>query len=226
MEELESIGSALHIKDRSVDDLERWGSLATATAAIAFGLSRRSVPGICLALAATPLAYRGLANRWPRRNGQHGDTRAALSGERGIHVKESIRLEQPIDDVYRFWRRLENLPQFMTYLEEVTDLRQRPIALGRPRSGGHARGLGCRDHQRGSQPVIGWRSLPGSDVVTAGSVNFDTVRGGRSTQVTVHLQYRPPAGRAGRVPGERLRPRAVANHSRRSAPVQTTPRSR
>ena len=28
-------------------------------------------------------------------------------------------------------------------------------------------------------------------------MNFDTVRDGRSTQVTVHLQYAPPAGRAG-----------------------------
>jgi uncharacterized membrane protein len=45
--------------------------------------------------------------------------------------------------------------------------------------------------------VIGWRSLPGSDVVTAGSVNFDTARDGRSTQVSVHLQYGPPAGKAG-----------------------------
>jgi uncharacterized membrane protein len=31
----------------------------------------------------------------------------------------------------------------------------------------------------------------------AGSVNFDSVRGGRSTQVSVHLRYAPPAGRTG-----------------------------
>jgi len=28
-------------------------------------------------------------------------------------------------------------------------------------------------------------------------VTFDAVRGGRSTQVSVHLQYAPPAGKAG-----------------------------
>ena len=33
--------------------------------------------------------------------------------------------------------------------------------------------------------VLAWRSLPTSEVVTAGSVNFDTVRCGRSTQVSV-----------------------------------------
>ena len=64
MEQTGSIGSALHRKDRRSEDLERWASLATATAVTAFGLSRRSVPGVCLALAATPLADRGLAGSW------------------------------------------------------------------------------------------------------------------------------------------------------------------
>ena len=45
--------------------------------------------------------------------------------------------------------------------------------------------------------VIGWRSLPGADVITAGSVNFQAVRGGAATQVYVHLQYAAPAGRVG-----------------------------
>jgi uncharacterized membrane protein len=50
--------------------------------------------------------------------------------------------------------------------------------------------------------VIGWRSLPDSDVVTAGSVNFDRARGGRSTQITVHLQSAPPGGRLGKIVAE------------------------
>ena len=41
------------------------------------------------------------------------------------------------------------------------------------------------------------RRIRASRLVTAGSVNFDTVREGRSTQVSVHLQYAPPAGKAG-----------------------------
>ena len=43
--------------------------------------------------------------------------------------------------------------------------------------------------------LIGWQSLDGSMVSTAGSVNFrETDRG---TEVRVHLQYNPPAGRLG-----------------------------
>ena len=183
----------------SVHELERWASLAAASAVIVYGFSRRSVPTALLAAAAaTPIAYRGLVGTWPFENGHAADdTRSALAGRRGIHVRESIRLETPVAEVYRFWRRLENLPHVFTHLEDVTELgdgRSHWIARG-------PAGLGVEwdaeiinevEHK-----VIGWRSLPESDVVTAGSVTFSPIRGGRGTQVSVHLQYAPPAGRAG-----------------------------
>ncbi len=184
----------------TIGALERVAALTTATAVVAYGLSRRSLPGVCLAAAATPIAYRGLAGDWPRtRNGHSARAvnRAALGGKRGVHVHESVRLEKPIDEVYRFWRNLENLPKFTNYLDEVTD-------RGNGRSHWVAKGpAGTRVEwdaeiiNEEENKLIGWQSLPGGDVVTAGSVNFDTARNGRSTQVSVHFQYAPPAGRAG-----------------------------
>lgn len=184
----------------SIGALERVAALTTATAVVAYGLSRRSLPGVFLAAAATPIAYRGLSGEWPRRGNGHSPrtmTRAALGGKRGVHVRESVRLEKPIDEVYRFWRNLENLPQFMNYLEEVKD-------LGNRRSHWVAKGpAGTRVEWDAEiineieNKLIGWQSLPGGDVSTGGSVNFDTARNGRSTQVSVHFQYAPPAGRAG-----------------------------
>lgn len=182
-------------------DLERWGAATTAAAMMTYGITRRSVPATVLAAAALPLAYRSLTNRRPYirwRPSTYGtDTRKALAGDRGIHVRESIRLEKPIAEVYRFWRRLENLPRFMTNLEQVIEVNQK-------RSHWVAKGpAGVRVEWDAEiinaveNKVIGWRSLPGSDVVTAGSVKFDAARGGRNTQVTVHLQYAPPAGRVG-----------------------------
>ena len=47
--------------------------------------------------------------------------------------------------------------------------------------------------------VIGWRSTEGSDVVSAGSVNFDDAGNGRGTQVRVRMQYSPPGGKVGAV---------------------------
>ena len=162
--------------------------------------SRTTVAGICFAVAAAPFAYRGVVGEWPHlKNGRRrrGDTRVALGGDRGIHVRESIRLEVPREVVYRFWRRLENLPRFMAHLELVTDEgdgRSRWVAQG---PAGSRFAWTAEIINEIENRLIAWRSLPGSDVVTAGSVNFTTVREARSTQVSVHLQYASHAGRAG-----------------------------
>ena len=77
------------------------------------GASRRSGVGACLAISSAPLLYRGMTGRWPAivdGDTQSENTRTALAGDRGVHVRDSIRLEVPVAEVYRFWRRFENLP--------------------------------------------------------------------------------------------------------------------
>jgi uncharacterized membrane protein len=183
-------------------DVMRWGALAAAAAVIGYGISRRSMPGFLMAAGAAPLAYRGATGRWPAAVeslvGGSGDTRTALSGPRGIHVRESVRLECPVDEVYRFWSRLENLPTFMENLVAVTD-------LGGGRSHWIARGPGGLRVEWDAEiineiqnKVLAWRSLPGGDVVSAGSVTFEPARGSDAgTQLSVTLQYEPPAGSFG-----------------------------
>jgi uncharacterized membrane protein len=182
---------------REIRQVERWASAAAATALLAYGFNRKSGSGAALAVAAaTPLVYTAVAGRWPFAN---GDTRKALGGDRGIHVRESVRIERPVHEIFAFWRRLENLPRVFSHLERVTD-------LGNGRSHWVARGpanLGVEwDAEiinEVEDKVIGWRSLPDSDIVTAGSVNFKPVGGGQATEISVHLQYAPPAGRAGAI---------------------------
>ena len=191
-------------RNGNVAGLERLGSVATGTIAIAYGLSRRSRARTWLTAAGTTLVYRGVTGHCPVYStlgvttaGNGADTRAALAGDRGINVHEAVTLERPIEEVYAFWRRFENLPRFMTYLERVDD-------LGNGRTHWVAKGpLGTTVEWDAEiineieNQVIGWRSLPGSDVTMAGSVNFDRVRNGRATRVLVRLQYEPAAGRAG-----------------------------
>jgi len=103
----------------------------------------------------------------------NGGDRLRLSGDRGIHVRESVRIEKPINELYRFWRAFENLPRFMTNLESVTD-------LGNERSRWVAKcpaGLTVQWEaeiiNEVENQVIRWRSLPDSDVALAVSVNGD-----------------------------------------------------
>src|SRR5262245_59536435 len=119
----------------SARDAEAWIALGAGAALLVLGTSRRSTLGTWLALSSAPLLYRGFTAQWPGLPDGHlsGDTKAALAGRKGIHVRESIRLERPIGDVYRFWRQLENLPTFMTHLEQVeetSDRRSHWVAAG------------------------------------------------------------------------------------------------
>lgn len=192
------------VLDLDYGTIRRWTALGSAAALLTFAcVQRRQRAASALSgIAAIPLLYRGVVGHWPAVCtavlGDRDDTRVALGGEgQGIHVRESVRLEKPIGDVYQFWRHLANLPQFMTHLDKViegSDGHSHWVARG---PGGVRVAWDAEIINEIENQVIGWRSLAGSDVVTAGSVNFDSVRGGRTTQVTVHLQYSPPAGRAG-----------------------------
>src|SRR5438552_12278155 len=52
--------------------------------------------------------------------------------------------------------------------------------------------------------MLAWRSLPGGDIDTAGSVHFKPLGHDRGTQVTISMKYNPPAGRLGEALAELL----------------------
>lgn len=226
-----------HARTVALADLERHAALGAGVALLVSGMWRRSVVGVGMAAMAAPLLYRGAMGRWPGVIAPYfpSDTRAALGGERGIHVKESIRLEVAVDVVYRQWRQLDQLPRVMSHLRTVTELdhgRSHWVADG---PAGVAVEWDAEIVNDIENQVIAWRSLPEADVVTAGSVTFRPGRGGRDTQLTVSLQYAPPAGRAGaglamlfgREPSQTIREdlrRFKARLETGEIPAATTPR--
>jgi uncharacterized membrane protein len=116
--------------------------------------------------------------------------------ELGIRVERSVTVNKPREEVYRFWRDLENLPQFMKHLRSVRTLdakRSQWIASG---PAGRAVEWEAEIINEIENELIGWRSLEGSQVDNAGSVHFKDVPG-RGTEVRVLLQYNPFAGVVG-----------------------------
>jgi uncharacterized membrane protein len=184
----------------SIRDAESWLAFGAGALLLLVGASRRSALGVWLAVSSVPLLYRGVTGRWPVRVGaplQPSDTKTALAGDRGVHVRESVRLEVPVADVFRFWRQLDRLPEFMSHLERVTELSDRRSHWVAAGPAGVRVEWDAEIINEVENKVLGWRSLPDSDVVTAGSVNFDAIDDGRATELSVHLQYDPPAGKAG-----------------------------
>jgi uncharacterized membrane protein len=150
------------------------------------GLVVRGVTGKCA-------VKRALVGDASERN----DTRRQLGGPAGIHVRESIIVSRPADEVYRFWRDYDNLARFLEHVERVDD-------LGAGRSHWVVRGPGGVRYEWDAETIadepgerIAWKSVGDADVVSAGSVVFRPL-GSEQTQIAVHFQYAPPGGTVGR----------------------------
>jgi uncharacterized membrane protein len=189
---------------RNISDAERWCSMTAGAVLAVYGLSRRRGAGLMLAGLGALLARRGITGHCDTYQllgintaGTGSDTRRALSGGGGINVEESVTINRPVEELYRFWRKLDNLPRFMGHLESVESLTD---TVSRWRAKGPAGSVvewNAEIINEVPNQVIGWRSIEGSDVVSAGSVNFDDAGAGRGTRVRVRLQYSPPGGKLG-----------------------------
>ena len=189
---------------RNISEAERWISMAAGIGLAAYGVSRRRASGWALAGLGALLFNRGYSGHCHTYEmlgvntaGTGQDTRRALGGSAGVIVEESVTINRSASELYRFWRNLENLPRFMTHLESVERITD---TLSRWR----AKGPAGADVEWNAEiinevpdQVIGWRSIDGSDVVSAGSVNFEEAGPGRGTRVRVRLQYSPPGGKVG-----------------------------
>ena len=185
----------------NVDDGERIGSAAIGAALIGYGLKRRDWLGAISAISGAMLVYRGATGHCQvyqalgvnRRAGE--DTKEALAGSRGVNVCESVTIQRPASDLYREWRNIESLPERMRHLESVRELSDGTSHWAARGPAGKVFEWDAEILQDIPGQLLSWRSLPGSDVISAGSVNFDEVDGG--TRVTVRLQYDPPGGKIG-----------------------------
>jgi uncharacterized membrane protein len=116
--------------------------------------------------------------------------------KRLIRVTKSIAINRPLEELYSYWRQLENLPRVMRHLESVREIdvkQSRWIAAGP--AGSRVEWDAEITTDRPNQ-LIAWQSR-GADVPNQGFVEFKRLPADRGTVVTVHLQYAPPTGRLG-----------------------------
>jgi uncharacterized membrane protein len=169
---------------------ERWATAIGGAALVVWGakkLSRERHPvGALLATTGASLIWRSTR-----------ETRARLGGVRGTGVEESVAINRGADELFEFWRNLELLPMVMPQLASVE-------IVGHRRSHWIAKGpAGWRTEWYADiineipNQLLAWRTVEGSELVSAGSVHFEHGPVGRGTVVRVKLQYDPPGGRLG-----------------------------
>lgn len=177
----------------NVSSSERWVSAIAGTALAVYGVSRRRFWGGAVALIGAGLAWRGATG--------HSDVYAAFginrSEKKTTLLEESVTVNRPADELYRFWRKLENLSSVFEHVLAVTEIDRRLSRWTAQAPAGatvewDAEILADREGE-----VLAWRTREGSDVLHRGSVRFRTAGEGRGTVVAVSLEYEPPAGKAG-----------------------------
>lgn len=188
----------------SVAQVERWASALSGAALAVYGIRQRSVAGAMIAASGGALIVRGATGHRPRHavsrvttDDAERDTRVALAGRRGVHVEVAATIIRPPEELYAFWRNFENLPRFMPHLVSVRTLDARRSHWVVKAPAGRTVEWNAEIINEIPNQLIGWRTLSGADVVSAGSVHFKSAGPDRGTRVYVHLQYKPPAGRVG-----------------------------
>lgn len=116
---------------------------------------------------------------------------------RNIKIETTMTVNRPVNEVYDYWRKLENLPLFMDHLESVKELDERKSEW-KARIPGGIGTISWKSEiiREESNRHVSWRSLPDSAIENEGTVSFHDA-GKYGTRVEVVISYRTPAGKAG-----------------------------
>jgi uncharacterized membrane protein len=121
----------------------------------------------------------------------------AIPARQGEKVERTITIRRSPEELYHFWRDLENLPRIMDNVKKVEqrDAQRSHWVVNGPL--GTELEWDAEIYNERANELIAWRSLPGGDVETAGSIHFNPSRQIGCTEVTLSMKYNPPAGKVG-----------------------------
>jgi uncharacterized membrane protein len=201
----------------NVNGVERALSVLGGGALALLATRRRDWTAIAYGLAGGALVERGVSGRC----GVYGalgltsagdsdarEGRVPLERQRGraatVDASKSVKIERAMtiygrtpDELFAYWRRLENLPRIFAHLESVTEYdAKRSRWVAKAPAGQTVTWDAEIVHEQAGE-IIGWKSLPGARVPNAGSVHFRPAPGDRGTEIRVSLEYEPPAGKVG-----------------------------
>ena len=185
----------------NVADNERYLSLAGGTLLALVGLRERGWFGVALGVLSGELLYRGLSGHSHIYRMLGLDSAARQAGRarprQVVRLEQTVTVDRPVHDVYRFWRDVENFSSFFDYLKvtRLSDVHSRWVI--------NLNGDACAEWNtkiinEAENTLIAWRSLDNSEVDNAGAVYFTPSEDGQSTEVRAVINYTLGSGGAGR----------------------------
>ncbi|NLG50882.1 MAG: DUF2892 domain-containing protein [Chloroflexi bacterium] len=186
----------------NIGPVERALSLFGGALLMGFGLRSTRRINLPSLIASGLLLYRGftghsfLNSLLGRRPGFMRMGRRPTGRRIGLELEEEIVVRRPVEEVYAFWRNLENLPRVMRHLESVTSLgngRHHWVATLPGRTPITLEWDTAILNERPNE-LITWRSFTGSEVDQTGSIHFRQLPENQGTEVRLVLEYVPMEG--------------------------------
>ncbi len=170
-----------------------WGRVAgdvVDLACLGLALRSRRTDKAKLAVAAAAVAGVTAADIYAaQRTSKHDQL-----GTKKIHLRQTVIIDRPAEELFDFWRHFDRLPIIMNHLESVEMIgHNRSRWVAKAPAGMHVEWDAEIINEHPNE-LIAWRSLEGADVDNAGTVRFEPAPGGRGTLVKVEIDYVPPAG--------------------------------
>ena len=190
----------------NVGGFERGASVTLGTALLALALSQRRARGaFAFGLLGAYLSWRGATGHCTLYEAldtgtaeDEEDERLDAGGHDDVSIEAATTIARPPDEVYAFFRRLENAPRFMAFIEAVQEKEaKRSRWVARTPTGQILEWEAEIIEDRPGE-LIAWRSDPGRLVHHAGAVRFRPAPGGRGTEVRLDIEYDPPGAAVGR----------------------------
>jgi uncharacterized membrane protein len=109
-----------------------------------------------------------------------------------VRVRRAVTVARPLEDVYRFWRELDNLPSFARHLKSVkltSERESRWVARGpMDQTFEWEAEITAEEPNR----LLAWRTRPGAQIEHQAEVRFQVAPGDQGTVVVVVIDYYGP----------------------------------
>ena len=172
---------------KNIGDVERMTSGAIGLVLAVYGLTRRSPLGWIVGAAGAALVSRAATGHCPLNDavGLTPEDKDAAPWNRSVRVKGTVTITKPRQEVYAFWRKLENLPRFMRHLESVTETDAKHSDWQAVAPAGRTVSWTAEITDERIDERIAWKSVEGSNIPNDGVVTFEDAVGGRGVPSSV-----------------------------------------
>lgn len=177
---------------------ERLLSLLGGTGLLLLGRNRGRMTRLGLLAAAGGLLYRGIRGYCPVKAAVGRSDRQTTTWAEPIVIETQLLIDKPREEVYAYWRQMENLPRLMSHIKHVRALDEQHShwIIRMPGNMGSLSWDAKLVEDRPGEKLA-WQSVPDALVDNSGEVLFREGPTASQTDLYLRIRYLPPAGVAG-----------------------------